>query len=275
MKIFLIVCLLITFVSCKNEKNLKTEQKLIETENKKSELKEFSNTEFKDRAEELVYIREYLNNKLPLILISKEPEQMKRIQYELISRGENPTIEEAAKRSLHFRNLYEPYMTYIISENIKFKTVKQELETNGKLNFLYSKTENLIYIPQEKTKQEIITKKDTVNIRNEETNIALENLLQKRNKNNDPNLNSSKRTLTYKETPEYNCSEEGKVTIEVEIDKNGNVLKAFKNYKGTTTNSKCLIDASLKAASNSKWNKDENGPEIQIANITYNFNTEE
>ena len=275
MKFFLIVYLLITVFSCKNEKNLKTEQKLIEKENIKSELNDFSKTEFKDRAEELVYIREYLNYKLPVILVSKEPEQMKKVQYELISRGENPTIEESAKRSLHFSNLYEPYMTYIISENITFKTVKQELETKGKLNFLYSKSENLIYIPQEKSKQEIITKKDTLNIRNEATNNALENLLQKSKKNNDPNVNSSKRTLIFKATPEYNCSEEGKVTIEIEIDKNGNVLKAFNNYKGTTTNSKCLIDASLKAASNSKWNKDENAPEIQMTNITYNYKNEQ
>ena len=39
---------------------------------------DFSKTEFKDRAEELVYIREYLNYKLPKILVAQNPEQIKK-----------------------------------------------------------------------------------------------------------------------------------------------------------------------------------------------------
>lgn len=267
MKNILIICILITLLSCKKENSIKTEQKFSENEVEKPEQIDFSRTVFKDRAEELIYIRQYLNYKLPIILINKKPDQMKKVQYELISRGENPAIEEAAKRSLHFSNLYEPYMNLIISENISFKNVKEQLETNGELDFESSNKNNLIYIVEENKNRENNVLTDTIK---NETKNALKNLLNRKS-DSEPNINSSKRNIIYKATPENNCDEVGNVMIEIDIDKNGNVLKAKNNYRGTTTNSKCLIDASILAALNSKWNKDENAPEIQKTNITYNY----
>jgi hypothetical protein len=273
MKNILTICILITLLSCKKEDSIKIEQKLSKNEIGKPENTDFSRTQFKDRAEELIYIRQYLNYKLPIILINKNPDQMKKAQYELISRGENPTIEVSAKRSLHFSNLYEPYMNLIISENLSFKNVKEQLETKGELKFEFSNKDNLIYIAEEKRNSEKNVQIDTVkNIKNE-TKIALKNLLNSKS-DIEPNIISSKRSIIYRATPENNCDEVGSVTIEIDIDKNGNVLKAKNNYRGTTTNSKCLIDASILASLNSKWNKDENAPEIQKTNITYNYRIE-
>lgn len=111
---------------------------------------DFSKTEFSNRAEELIYIREYLEYKLPIILVKKFPEEMKKAQYELISMGENPTLGEAAKKSLHFHNLYEPYMSIIISEKLNFVDVKKQLENNGKLSLKISESPiNIIPVSNE------------------------------------------------------------------------------------------------------------------------------
>ncbi|WP_134355998.1 energy transducer TonB [Flavobacterium psychrophilum] len=290
MKNILTLCLLITFLSCKKENSSKIEQKTNEIEIKKSELNDFSKTDFKDRAEELVYIREYLNYKLPIILVDKKPDQMKKVQYELISRGENPSIEEAAKRSLHFSNLFEPYMSLIISENTTFKIVKQQLETKGKLDFEISKKENQIISEikeinsEEKDDSEKPIKKNTEN--------ALDNLLKNKNSETEQNQSGNGvgnggngvgygkslsepyfltgRKVINKTIPEYNCSEFGRVVIEITVDRNGNVLDANLG-RGSTTNEKCLVNASKIAAMNTIWNIDENASEKQKGKIIYDF----
>ena len=300
MKNILTVCLLITFLSCKKENSFKTEQNSNETEIKKSVINDFSKTDFNDRAEELVYIREYLNYKLPIILVDKKPDQMKKVQYELISRGENPTIQEAAKRSLHFSNLYEPYMSLIISENTTFISVKQQLETKGKLDFLISEKENQIISEIKETNSE--EKDDNEKPIKRNTENALNNLLK--NNNSETELNQSGnengnggngnggngngvgygkslsepyflsgRKVINKSVPEYNCNEFGKVVIEITVDKNGKVLDAQLG-RGSTTNSQCLVNASKIAAMNTTWNKDENASEKQKGKIIYNFKME-
>jgi hypothetical protein len=80
-----------------------------------------------------------------------------------------------------------------------------------------------------------------------------------------------RRKIIYKPQPEYNCNEEGTVVVEIVVDKNGNVLEAKTGLKGTTNNSKCLLDACKEAALKTKWEADENAPEKQVGNISYNF----
>lgn len=101
---------------------------------------DFTKAKFSNRAEELIYIREYLKYKLPVILVNKFPEEMKKAQYELISRGENPSLEEAAIKSLHFHNLYDPYMSIIISENLSFVDIKKQLDSKGKISLKISES---------------------------------------------------------------------------------------------------------------------------------------
>ncbi len=71
--------------------------------------------------------------------------------------------------------------------------------------------------------------------------------------------------------PVYNYQEEGKVVVEVQVDRNGNVTRATQT-KGTTTYEKYLIDAAIEAAKKAKFEAaDPNAANIQIGTITYNF----
>lgn len=70
--------------------------------------------------------------------------------------------------------------------------------------------------------------------------------------------------------PSNICFESGKVEIEIVVDKKGNVLEA-KLGKGSTTNSSCLVDASKKAALNTKWNIDKKAFSKQAGKIIYYF----
>lgn len=83
------------------------------------------------------------------------------------------------------------------------------------------------------------------------------------------NLNGRK--VIVKPLPEYKCNEQGKVTVQIVVDKSGNVLEAKTGVKGTTNMSKCLLDASKEASLKTKWQSDENAPERQIGTIYYNF----
>ena len=49
------------------------------------------------------------------------------------------------------------------------------------------------------------------------------------------------------------------------------MLEAQTGLKGSTNNSKCLLDACKEAALKTKWEADENAPEKQVGNISYNF----
>lgn len=83
------------------------------------------------------------------------------------------------------------------------------------------------------------------------------------------NLNGRK--VIVKPLPEYKCNEQGMVTVQIVVDKSGNVLEAKTGVKGTTNMSKCLLDASKEASLKTKWQSDENAPERQIGTIYYNF----
>lgn len=140
MKKLLSICFVCLLCSC-NYGNRSNDTKNSESiENYKNNDSDFSKTKFSNRAEELIYIREYLEYKLPIILVKKFPEEMKKAQYELISMGENPSLEEAAKKSLHFHNLYDPYMSIIISEKLNFADIKKQLNSNGKLSLKISES---------------------------------------------------------------------------------------------------------------------------------------
>lgn len=71
--------------------------------------------------------------------------------------------------------------------------------------------------------------------------------------------------------PIYNSQEEGKVVVDVTVDKLGNVLKAIPGVKGTTTADKKLWDAAKKAALEAKFTAKTDAPEEQKGTITYHF----
>ncbi len=75
-----------------------------------------------------------------------------------------------------------------------------------------------------------------------------------------------------KPAPKYTCNEEGKVVVEVSVDRNGRTINAIAGIKGTTNTAKCLLEQAKLAAMNTKWDASSDAPEKQVGKIVYNFN---
>lgn len=71
--------------------------------------------------------------------------------------------------------------------------------------------------------------------------------------------------------PEYNSQEEGKVVVDVTVDRFGKVVKAIPGVKGTTTTDKTLWKNAKDAALKTKFTKKIDAPEEQRGTITYHF----
>ncbi len=67
------------------------------------------------------------------------------------------------------------------------------------------------------------------------------------------------------------CNEAGRVVVSIEVDRTGRVISAVPGVRGTTNNSKCLLEPAKRAALATKFNADENAPSKQIGKIIYNF----
>lgn len=66
------------------------------------------------------------------------------------------------------------------------------------------------------------------------------------------------------------CQEEGRVVVEIHVNRAGNVIKAIPGKKGTTGGS-CLFEAAKKTALSHKWQLDSNAPNTQIGWVEVNF----
>ena len=71
--------------------------------------------------------------------------------------------------------------------------------------------------------------------------------------------------------PNYTGNEEGKVVVEITVNRNGIVTSATPGVKGTTTSATNLWLAAKKAALKTKFDKSSNSPKIQTGSITYHF----
>ncbi len=71
--------------------------------------------------------------------------------------------------------------------------------------------------------------------------------------------------------PVYSENEEGLVVVEINVDRDGNVLKAKAGVKGTTTMNQNLWLAAQKAAMATKFDENQNATAQQIGTITYKF----
>jgi outer membrane biosynthesis protein TonB len=74
-----------------------------------------------------------------------------------------------------------------------------------------------------------------------------------------------------KPQPEYTCQEQGRVAVQVTVDRNGNTISVTAGVQGTTNTAKCLLDQAKIAAQNTKWQADSNAPEKQVGKIIYTF----
>ena len=74
-----------------------------------------------------------------------------------------------------------------------------------------------------------------------------------------------------KPQPDYTCQEQGRVAVQVTVDRNGNTISVTAGVQGTTNTAKCLLDQAKIAAQNTKWQADSNAPEKQVGKIIYTF----
>ncbi len=83
------------------------------------------------------------------------------------------------------------------------------------------------------------------------------------------NLGNRKPISTPK--PIYDCNEEGRVVVSIEVNKNGRVISANVGVKGSTTSAPCLLRRAKAAALKTTWQADYSAPNKQIGSIIYNF----
>jgi colicin import membrane protein len=73
------------------------------------------------------------------------------------------------------------------------------------------------------------------------------------------------------EVYEQLCNEAGLVVVEIEVDRNGKVVKATPGVKGTKNTAACLLEPAKKIAMSHKWKADNNAPIRQIGFVSINF----
>jgi len=71
--------------------------------------------------------------------------------------------------------------------------------------------------------------------------------------------------------PAYDSEEQGKVVVEIKVDRNGKVVSAIAGARGTTISDLRLRRLAEEAALRSIFSPDPNAPERQKGTITYNF----
>ncbi len=74
-----------------------------------------------------------------------------------------------------------------------------------------------------------------------------------------------------KEKYVQDCNEAGTVVVSIEVDRNGKVINATAGVRGTTNNSRCLLEPAKRAAMATKFNADDKAPAKQIGKIIYRF----
>jgi len=71
--------------------------------------------------------------------------------------------------------------------------------------------------------------------------------------------------------PEYKVQNEGRVVVEVSVDRSGKVIVAIPGRKGSTTLDEYLLKVAKDAALKATFDPKPDAPEIQKGTITYNF----
>lgn len=74
-----------------------------------------------------------------------------------------------------------------------------------------------------------------------------------------------------KPAPNYTCQEQGRVAVQVKVDRSGNTVSVTVGVQGTTNTAKCLLDQAKIAAMSTKWEPDSAAPETQVGKIIYTF----
>ena len=67
------------------------------------------------------------------------------------------------------------------------------------------------------------------------------------------------------------CNEYGLVIVRIEVNQNGQVIKADPGAKGSTNTHPCLLEPAKKIAESHKWPADSNAPTKQVGFVSINF----
>jgi outer membrane biosynthesis protein TonB len=87
----------------------------------------------------------------------------------------------------------------------------------------------------------------------------------------DGNYQLGGRKALNKEKYVQDCNEAGTVVVSIEVDRSGKVISATPGVRGTTNNSRCLLEPAKRAALATRFNSDSNAPAKQIGKIIYRF----
>ncbi len=79
------------------------------------------------------------------------------------------------------------------------------------------------------------------------------------------------RNHMYLPLPIYKCQGGGKVVLIIEVNQNGIVENASVVSGESTTSDKCLFEAAIQAATESRFNPDINSPKTETGTLTYLF----
>jgi colicin import membrane protein len=71
--------------------------------------------------------------------------------------------------------------------------------------------------------------------------------------------------------PKYDYQEEGKVVVEVSVDRSGKVIQAIPGIKGSSTLDEYLLKVAKEAALQAQFDSKPDAPLVQKGTITYNF----
>lgn len=94
--------------------------------------------------------------------------------------------------------------------------------------------------------------------------------------NGDGNYRLGNRKAIYKGDNSYPCEDEGRVVVEIRVNRQGKVIRATSGVKSdngvaSTTTSDCLFDLARAKAMKTLWQADGDASELQRGYIIYNF----
>ncbi len=79
------------------------------------------------------------------------------------------------------------------------------------------------------------------------------------------------RSLLGNDPVKQDCNEEGRVVVQIVVDRNGKVVSATPGVKGTTNTNPCLMKPAEQTALSHKWKPDPNAPNQQVGFVVVNF----
>jgi TonB family protein len=72
-------------------------------------------------------------------------------------------------------------------------------------------------------------------------------------------------------SPKYEYQREGRVVVEVSVDRSGKVIQAVPGSKGSTTLDEYLLRVAKEAALKARFDPNYDAPALEKGTITYNF----